>query len=56
MSSRSACERRHCFNSSVGSSFDDRDKSKGPSGAVNRDRYNSVDGQLRLNAFNRIGV
>ena len=49
MSSRGACERKRRFNSSVGSSSDDRDKSKGPSGALNLDRYNSVNGPLRLN-------
>ena len=48
MSPRRARERRHCFNSSIGSSSDDRDKIKALSGALNLDCYYSVDGRLRL--------
>ena len=49
MPSRRTKKRRHHFDSSVGSSSDDCDKIKGPSGAINCEHYNSLDGPLRLN-------
>ena len=52
MSPRRASEEKCCFISPIGSSSNNRDKSRGPSGAVNRDRYNSFDGPPRLNTFN----
>ena len=44
-----AYEEKRCFDSSIGSSSYDRDKSRSPSITINRDRYNSLDGPLRLN-------
>ena len=46
-----ALEIRRRFDSSVGSSSDDRDKSRGPLIGMNHDRYNSLDGPLRLNVI-----
>ena len=51
MRPRRARKRWHRFDSSVGSSFDDRDKSRRSPIGINRDRYNSLDGPLRLNTI-----
>ena len=51
-----ACEENRHFIAFVGSSSDDRDKSRGPSIAINRDRYKSLDGPSRLNEIYRIDV
>ena len=48
MRSCRAFEEKRRFDSSVGSSSDDCDKSRGPSIAINCDCYNSLDGPLRL--------
>ena len=49
MHPRHAKKRWRRFDSSVGSSSDDRDESRGPSITINRDHYNSLDGPFRLN-------
>ena len=46
MRPRRACEDMRRFESSVRSLFDDCFKSRSPPIAINRDRYNSLDGQL----------
>ena len=48
MSPRRTFEEKLRFDSFIRSSSDNRDKSRGPSITINRDRYNSVDGPLRL--------
>ena len=53
---RRSSEGKRRFISLVGSPCDNQNESRGSSGTINRDRYNSVDGQLRLNVFNRISV
>ena len=49
MSPRRTFEEKLRFDLFVRSSLEDRNKSRGPSITINRDRYNSVDGPLRLN-------
>ena len=49
MTPRRSCEEKRLFILPVGSSSDDRNKIKGPSGALNLNCYNLVDGLLRLN-------
>ena len=44
-------EENRRFIASVGSPSNDRDKSRGPPIAINHDRYNSLDGTLRLNVI-----
>ena len=41
-------EEMHRFDLSVGSSSGGHDQSEGPSIAINRDFYNSLDGRLRV--------
>ena len=48
MCPRRMCEEVRRFIASAGSSSDGRDQSEGPPIAINRDRYNSLDGRLRL--------
>ena len=52
MSPRRVYEEKRRFILLVGSSSDDRDKSRSPSGGVYRDLYNSFDGPPRLNTIN----
>ena len=48
MRPRHKCEEKCRFDSSVGSSPDDRNKSRGLSIVINHDRYNTLDGPLIL--------
>ena len=48
---RRACEETHRFNPSVGSSSGGLHQLEGPPIAINLDRHNSVDGQLRLKSI-----
>ena len=48
MRPRRACEEMRHFDLLVGSSSGGRDQSEGPLITINRDRYNSLDGRLRL--------
>ena len=51
MSPHRAFEDKRHFDSSGGSSSDDRDKSRGTLIAINHECYNSLDGWLRLNVI-----
>ena len=46
-----ACEETRHFDPSVGSSSGGLDQSEGPRIAINHDRYNLVDGRLRLKSI-----
>ena len=51
MRPRHACEEMRRFDPSVGSSLGGLDQSEGPLITLNLDRYNSVDGRLRLKSI-----